>query len=162
MSEAAKLDTLASVSNCGVCGRPLIRGTESLACTCAIWGKEERALIHCPAGHCVCDELRRQGGLGGSAPGAVQNPVYGSVRDPGTGDEPPFSSHAWPRAPYHCSGCHRGRSSKCRILSRRRSSGKSHREELDRSPEAGVEPPVTAEQRLVPVSLGVSSPELRP
>ena len=44
-----------SVNNCGVCARPLVYATESVAKTCAVCGKEEKTNIYCPAGHYVCD-----------------------------------------------------------------------------------------------------------
>jgi hypothetical protein len=50
-----KSSTMASVNNCGVCSRPLVYATESVAKTCALCGKEEKASIYCPAGHYVCD-----------------------------------------------------------------------------------------------------------
>ncbi len=44
-----------SVNNCGVCARPLVYGTESVAKKCAICGKEEKTNIYCPEGHYICD-----------------------------------------------------------------------------------------------------------
>ncbi len=44
-----------STSNCGVCGRPLVYGTEPKELNCAICGKAGSSLIYCPAGHYVCD-----------------------------------------------------------------------------------------------------------
>ena len=44
-----------SMSNCGVCGRPLVYGTEPKAVACAICGKANGSSIYCPAGHYVCD-----------------------------------------------------------------------------------------------------------
>jgi len=50
-----KKNTLASLTNCGVCGRPLVYATEPRVLNCNLCGKEERTLIYCPAGHYVCD-----------------------------------------------------------------------------------------------------------
>jgi hypothetical protein len=44
-----------SVNNCGVCARPLVYSTESVAKKCAICGKEEKTNIYCPEGHYICD-----------------------------------------------------------------------------------------------------------
>lgn len=63
MSEKAKQNTLASVTNCGVCGQPLVYATNSVPCTCSLCGKNERALIYCPAGHYVCDSCHSKAAL---------------------------------------------------------------------------------------------------
>ncbi len=63
MSEKARQNTLASVTNCGVCGQPLVYATESVLCTCTLCGKNERALIYCPAGHYVCDSCHSKAAL---------------------------------------------------------------------------------------------------
>jgi hypothetical protein len=44
-----------SKDNCGVCGQPLVYGTEEVKRKCAFCGKEYPALIYCPEGHYVCD-----------------------------------------------------------------------------------------------------------
>ncbi len=44
-----------SRENCGICGQPLVYGTEEVIRQCAFCGKEYRALIFCPQGHYVCD-----------------------------------------------------------------------------------------------------------
>ena len=44
-----------SVNNCGVCARPLVYSTESVAKKCAICGKEQKTNIYCPEGHYICD-----------------------------------------------------------------------------------------------------------
>jgi hypothetical protein len=44
-----------SRDNCGVCGQPLVYGTEEVKRKCAFCGREFPALIYCPAGHYVCD-----------------------------------------------------------------------------------------------------------
>jgi hypothetical protein len=52
-----------SQENCGVCGRPLIYGTEEVARRCAFCGNEFDALIYCPEGHYVCDACHSRGAL---------------------------------------------------------------------------------------------------
>ena len=49
-------DTLASKTDCGVCGRPLIYGVESTTLVCSLCGREESSLIRCPAEHFICDD----------------------------------------------------------------------------------------------------------
>lgn len=44
-----------SVENCGVCGKPLVYGTEEISMRCAFCGNEFSTLIYCPDGHFVCD-----------------------------------------------------------------------------------------------------------
>jgi hypothetical protein len=44
-----------SKDNCGVCGRPLVYGTEEVKRKCAFCGKDFSALIYCPEGHYICD-----------------------------------------------------------------------------------------------------------
>jgi hypothetical protein len=44
-----------SKENCGVCGQPLVYGTEEVKRKCVFCGKEYSALIYCPEGHYVCD-----------------------------------------------------------------------------------------------------------
>jgi hypothetical protein len=48
-----------SRDNCGVCGRPLIYGTEAVLRKCAFCGKECSAVIYCAEGHYVCDSCHR-------------------------------------------------------------------------------------------------------
>ena len=49
--------------NCGVCGRPLVYGTEEVRKKCDFCGGEFPALIYCPAGHYVCDACHSRGAL---------------------------------------------------------------------------------------------------
>jgi hypothetical protein len=63
MNEKIKINTLASVTNCGVCGKPLIYATESVPLTCAYCGKEERSLIYCPDGHYICDQCHSKAAI---------------------------------------------------------------------------------------------------
>ncbi|MFC1951150.1 DUF5714 domain-containing protein [Chloroflexota bacterium] len=44
-----------SKNNCGICGKPLIYGTESLPGTCSFCGIEAQSNIYCPDGHYICD-----------------------------------------------------------------------------------------------------------
>lgn len=50
-----KPQAMASGVDCGVCARPLVYATESVIRTCWLCGREETAVIYCPAGHYVCD-----------------------------------------------------------------------------------------------------------
>jgi hypothetical protein len=52
-----------SKDNCGVCGKPLIYGTEEVKRKCAFCGKESGTLICCPEGHYVCDACHSRGAL---------------------------------------------------------------------------------------------------
>ena len=58
-----KSKSLASVNNCGVCARPLVYATESVIKNCALCGKEDKALIFCPAGHYICDACHSKAAL---------------------------------------------------------------------------------------------------
>lgn len=49
--------------NCGVCGRPLVYGTEEVRKKCDFCGREYPALIYCPAGHYVCDACHSRGAI---------------------------------------------------------------------------------------------------
>jgi hypothetical protein len=49
--------------NCGVCGKPLVYGTEQVTKTCDYCGKDYPALIYCPAGHYICDACHSRGAL---------------------------------------------------------------------------------------------------
>ena len=55
--------TMESKENCGVCGKPLIYGTQGVTKRCDFCGKEFRALIYCPEGHYVCDICHGRGAL---------------------------------------------------------------------------------------------------
>lgn len=46
---------MASLTNCGACGRPLVYATGPEARKCDICGHEDRTLIYCPVGHYICD-----------------------------------------------------------------------------------------------------------
>jgi 7,8-dihydro-6-hydroxymethylpterin dimethyltransferase len=50
-----KTGAMASPVNCGVCARPLIYATESVAMKCSFCGKEDKTPIYCPEGHYICD-----------------------------------------------------------------------------------------------------------
>lgn len=52
-----------SKENCGVCGKPLIYGTQEVTKRCDFCGKEYPALIYCPDGHYVCDACHSRGAL---------------------------------------------------------------------------------------------------
>jgi hypothetical protein len=52
-----------SKENCGVCGEPLVYGTEEVSKRCNFCGKEFPALIYCPEGHYVCDACHSRGAL---------------------------------------------------------------------------------------------------
>jgi hypothetical protein len=52
-----------STENCGVCGRPLIYGTEEVKRRCSFCGGEFAALIYCPEGHYVCDSCHNRAAL---------------------------------------------------------------------------------------------------
>lgn len=52
-----------SQDNCGVCGEPLIYGTEEVLRRCAFCDKEYSTLIYCPEGHYVCDACHRRDAL---------------------------------------------------------------------------------------------------
>ena len=48
-------DPLASMTDCGVCGRPLVYAADSLLRVCDLCGTEHTTMISCPAGHFICD-----------------------------------------------------------------------------------------------------------
>jgi hypothetical protein len=52
-----------SQENCGVCGKPLIYGTEEVSRRCDFCGQDFPALIYCPEGHYVCDACHSKGAL---------------------------------------------------------------------------------------------------
>jgi hypothetical protein len=58
-----KPSAMSSLNNCGVCARPLVYASGSMAKTCALCGKEEKASIYCPAGHYVCDACHSKAAL---------------------------------------------------------------------------------------------------
>jgi hypothetical protein len=51
---------LQSKDNCGVCGSPLVYGTESIQSVCAYCGKSFNSPIYCPQGHYVCDSCHQR------------------------------------------------------------------------------------------------------
>jgi hypothetical protein len=56
MTDKAKAaDAMASLTDCGVCGAPLVYGAESVLRVCALCGEEQTTMIWCPEGHFVCD-----------------------------------------------------------------------------------------------------------
>jgi hypothetical protein len=89
-----KAQTMNSVNNCGVFARPLVYATESVSKTCALCGKEEKALIYCPAGHYVCDSCHIKAAL------EVLKQVLGSTR---TTDPAEILEHVMshPAVPMH-------------------------------------------------------------
>jgi hypothetical protein len=54
---------LQSKENCGVCGKPLVYGTQEVKKQCEFCGQEFPALIYCPDGHYVCDTCHSRGTL---------------------------------------------------------------------------------------------------
>jgi hypothetical protein len=52
-----------STENCGVCGSPLVYGTEEVTRRCDFCGGEFPALIYCPEGHYVCDACHNRAAL---------------------------------------------------------------------------------------------------
>ena len=52
-----------SKEDCGVCGTPLIYGTEPVAMECAYCRQEERTLIYCPNTHFICDSCHKHDAL---------------------------------------------------------------------------------------------------
>jgi hypothetical protein len=53
--DLAKGDALASMTDCGVCGKPLVYATDSVVRVCDLCGTEQTTMISCPEGHFVCD-----------------------------------------------------------------------------------------------------------
>ncbi len=51
----AATDNLPSLTNCAVCGQPLVYATDLQEVSCSFCGRKETALIYCPAGNYVCD-----------------------------------------------------------------------------------------------------------
>jgi hypothetical protein len=54
---------LKSRNDCGVCGTPLVYGTETVERRCAYCNQTFRAQIHCPKGHYVCDACHGKSAL---------------------------------------------------------------------------------------------------
>ncbi len=52
-----------SKENCGICGKPLVYGTEQAAKCCNFCGNDFPGLIYCPEGHYVCDACHSRGAL---------------------------------------------------------------------------------------------------
>lgn len=52
LQSQAKMD---SKNNCGVCGTPLIYGTDSKTLRCLFCGTAHSTQIYCPEGHYICD-----------------------------------------------------------------------------------------------------------
>ncbi len=52
-----------SQENCGVCGQPLVYGTQEVSRRCDFCGQEFKALIYCPEGHYVCDNCHSREAL---------------------------------------------------------------------------------------------------
>jgi len=50
-----KNSALKSLTNCGVCGQPLVYAIEPSVLSCNLCGREDKTLIYCPTGHYVCD-----------------------------------------------------------------------------------------------------------
>ena len=48
-------DHMASMTDCGVCGKALVYATDPVVRVCDLCGGEQATLIFCPAGHFVCD-----------------------------------------------------------------------------------------------------------
>jgi hypothetical protein len=47
--------SMTSVTNCVICGQPLVYATETRIRKCDLCGHEDNTLIYCAAGHYVCD-----------------------------------------------------------------------------------------------------------
>jgi hypothetical protein len=52
-----------STENCGVCGKELTYGTDTISVECDFCGKTAQAQIYCPDGHYVCDNCHSQKAL---------------------------------------------------------------------------------------------------
>ena len=61
--ELKRSGPMPSTSDCGVCGLPLVYATGSVTKSCSFCGKEEKALIYCPAGHFICDSCHSRAAL---------------------------------------------------------------------------------------------------
>lgn len=58
--EVSKKIRLEFKDNCGICGAPLIYGTESIPARCVFCGQTSSTLIHCPEGHYICDSCHQR------------------------------------------------------------------------------------------------------
>ncbi|MDY6892539.1 MAG: DUF5714 domain-containing protein [Chloroflexota bacterium] len=58
-----KTAKLKSQDNCGICGTPLVYGTESNDLCCVFCGETHSAAIYCPEGHYICDSCHEQEAL---------------------------------------------------------------------------------------------------
>ena len=54
--EAKTVDAMASLTDCGVCGSPLVYAAESVLRVCGLCGEEKTTMSWCPEGHFVCDD----------------------------------------------------------------------------------------------------------
>ncbi len=50
-----RVRALVSLTDCGVCGRPLVYAADSVVRACDLCGAEKTTMIFCPDGHFVCD-----------------------------------------------------------------------------------------------------------
>lgn len=79
-------------TNCGVCNKPLVYGSEPVANTCLYCGREEMAVAYCPDGHYVCEschsraamEILREvlSGTGTTDPAVILEEVMGRPEVP--------------------------------------------------------------------------------
>lgn len=46
---------MSSMTDCGVCGSPLVYGADAVTRACDVCGEAQTTMIWCPAGHFVCD-----------------------------------------------------------------------------------------------------------
>jgi len=54
---------LKSKDDCGICGKPLIYGSEAKENSCVFCGKESQTNIYCPDGHYICDACHQSEAL---------------------------------------------------------------------------------------------------
>jgi hypothetical protein len=54
---------MAHQDNCGVCGRPLVYGTEDASRPCVFCGQEYSTRIYCPEGHYICNACHQREAL---------------------------------------------------------------------------------------------------
>lgn len=52
-----------SQENCGICGKPLIYGSETKGNSCVFCGKQAQTNIYCPDGHYICDACHQSEAL---------------------------------------------------------------------------------------------------
>jgi len=62
-SDLSKQAVLASKDNCGVCGTPLVYGTEPVTMHCTYCGRTSSTNIYCPEGHYICDSCHEREAL---------------------------------------------------------------------------------------------------